>query len=253
MGANYVPSTPQDVDAEPSGSVSAHNQATDAHADIRTAIAAKQDAGAYLTSETDPTVPAWAKEATKPSYSAAEVGAEVEGTAASAVSTHNSSSTAHSDIRSTLSTKADLVDGTVPANQLPSYVDDVLEYATVSSLPATGVAGKIYVTLDNNLTYRWGGSAYTEISQSLALGETAATAYRGDRGKTAYDHSQSAHAPADAEKNVQSDWNVSDNTSDAYIANKPTIVTVWSGTQAEFDAMTEAQKNEHTFNAIVGA
>ena len=80
--------------------------------------------------------------------------------------------------------------GMVPSAQLPSYVDDVLEYASLSAFPATGEAGKIYVALDTNLTYRWSGSAYVEISESLALGETSSTAYRGDRGKTAYDHSQ---------------------------------------------------------------
>ncbi len=80
--------------------------------------------------------------------------------------------------------------GKVPAAQLPSYVDDVLEYASKSNFPATGETGKIYVTKDTNLTYRWSGSAYVEISVSLALGETAQTAYRGDRGKIAYDHSQ---------------------------------------------------------------
>ena len=78
--------------------------------------------------------------------------------------------------------------GLVPSSQLPSYVDDVLEYASKSAFPATGTSGKIYVALDTNLTYRWSGSAYTEISPSLALGETSSTAYRGDRGKTAYDH-----------------------------------------------------------------
>ena len=82
--------------------------------------------------------------------------------------------------------------GKVPSTQLPSFVDDVLEYANFAALPATGTAGIIYVTMDTNLTYRWSGSSYTEISQSLALGETSATAYRGDRGKTAYDHSQLA-------------------------------------------------------------
>lgn len=87
-------------------------------------------------------------------------------------------------------TFASLVDGKVPASQLPSYVDDVLEYANFASFPATGESGKIYVTLDTNETYRWSGSAYVEISQSLALGETSSTAYRGDHGKTAYDHSQ---------------------------------------------------------------
>lgn len=78
--------------------------------------------------------------------------------------------------------------GKVPTAQLPSYVDDVLEYSSRSAFPSTGEAGKIYVALDTNLTYRWGGSDYVEISPSLALGETSSTAYRGDRGKAAYDH-----------------------------------------------------------------
>ena len=80
--------------------------------------------------------------------------------------------------------------GRVPAAQLPAYVDDTVEAANFAALPGTGETGKIYVTLDNNLTYRWSGSVYVEISASLALGETSSTAYRGDRGKTAYDHSQ---------------------------------------------------------------
>jgi hypothetical protein len=80
--------------------------------------------------------------------------------------------------------------GKVPSSQLPSYVDDVVEYATLSAFPVTGEAGKIYLALDTNLTYRWGGSSYIEISPSLALGETSSSAYRGDRGKIAYDHSQ---------------------------------------------------------------
>ncbi|AYL96423.1 hypothetical protein [Mucilaginibacter celer] len=53
--------------------------------------------------------------------------------------------------------------GKVAAAQLPSYVDDVLEFATLSSLPATGETGKIYITTDNNNQYRWSGSAYTQI------------------------------------------------------------------------------------------
>lgn len=80
--------------------------------------------------------------------------------------------------------------GLVLSAQLPSYVDDVIEAANFGALPGTGETGKIYVTLDTNVTYRWSGSAYVEISASLALGETSSTAYRGDRGKAAYDHSQ---------------------------------------------------------------
>lgn len=78
--------------------------------------------------------------------------------------------------------------GKVPSAQLPSFVDDVVESADFASLPVTGESGKIYVTLDTNKTYRWSGSAYAEISASLALGETSTTAYRGDRGATAYSH-----------------------------------------------------------------
>ena len=80
--------------------------------------------------------------------------------------------------------------GLVPSSQLPSYVDDVLEYPSPGDFPSTGEEGKIYVTKDTNLTYRWSGTGYVEISKSLALGETSSTAYRGDRGKAAYDHSQ---------------------------------------------------------------
>lgn len=86
--------------------------------------------------------------------------------------------------------KADLVGGTVPSSQLPAYVDAIDEAANFAALPATGIDSRIYITTDDNKTYRWSGSAYVEISSSLALGETSATAYRGDRGKTAYDHSQ---------------------------------------------------------------
>lgn len=104
--------------------------------------------------------------------------------------------------------------GKVPSSQLPSYVDDVIEgyynggkfYSTKSgstySGEITGETGKIYTDLNTDKTYRWSGTVYTQIKGDLALGETESTAYRGDRGKTAYDHSQTAHAPANAEKNA---------------------------------------------------
>lgn len=179
-------------------------------------------------------------------------------------------------------------DGLVPAAQLPSYVDDVIEVANFDAMPSVGEANKIYVTLDTNLTYRWTGSVFTEISKSLALGETSSTAYAGDKGAIAYAHAVTnkgiaaesglykittnseghvtavtavtkgdltalgvlgehqsldgkvdkngtdrlmtadegtklAGIAAGAEVNVQSDWSVSDNTSDAFIANKPTL------------------------------
>lgn len=78
-------------------------------------------------------------------------------------------------------------DGKVPSSQLPSYVDDVVEYASKASFPVTGETGKIYVDLATNKTYRWGGTAYVEISASLAIGRTAGTAFDGAAGKAVED------------------------------------------------------------------
>lgn len=63
--------------------------------------------------------------------------------------------------------KADLVGGKVPASQLPSYVDDVLEFANLATFPATGETGKIYLSLDTNSTYRWSGSSYIPLNSGI--------------------------------------------------------------------------------------
>ncbi len=108
-----------------------------------------------------------------------------------------------------LAAKADLVNGKVPESQLPSYVDDVVDAYIVSGSTAfsagwlsttnggtalTPEAGKVYIVLTSGeferQTYRWSGTVYAPIGNDIALGETSATAYRGDRGKTAYEHSQ---------------------------------------------------------------
>ena len=116
-------------------------------------------------------VSAWAKASTKPSYTAAEVGA--------IASTLKGVASGVAELDST---------GKVPSSQLPSYVDDVLEYDAKSSFPSTGETGKIYVDKTTNLTYRWSGTTYVEISPSLALGTTSSTAFRGDYGNIAYEH-----------------------------------------------------------------
>ena len=68
-------------------------------------------------------------------------------------------------LQAALNEKADLdAGGKVPASQLPSYVDDVLEFANLAALPATGETGKIYVTTNNGSVYRWSGTTYIEIS-----------------------------------------------------------------------------------------
>ena len=73
--------------------------------------------------------------------------------------------------------------GKVASSYLPSYVDDVLEYNTRTTFPTTGESGKIYIALDTNKTYRWGGTTYAELTSSITLGETSSTAYAGDKGK----------------------------------------------------------------------
>lgn len=127
-------------------------------------------------------VSAWAKASTKPTYTASEVGA--------IATTAKGVANGVAELDST---------GRVPSSQLPSYVDDVIDgyyynnkfyEDSAHTTEITGQTGKIYIDLVSNKTYRWTGSGYAEISASLALGETSSTAYRGDRGKTAYDHSQ---------------------------------------------------------------
>lgn len=101
----------------------------------------------------------------------------------------NAAATAKSVITSTNSgTKK------IDSTWLPSYVDDVLEYDVKenpptgkTAFPATGEAGKIYVAKDTNLTYRWSGTGYVEISPSIALGHNNSTAFPGDEGKALQD------------------------------------------------------------------
>lgn len=132
---------------------------------------------AYPTTLPASDVKAWAKADAKPTYTASEVGA-----LASTV-THLSGDIATSEKGANNGVATLGSDGKIPSSQLPSYVDDVLEYSAKSSFPTTGETGKIYVDTTTNKTYRWSGSAYVEISASIALGETSSTAYAGDKGK----------------------------------------------------------------------
>lgn len=132
--------------------------------EVNTKLATKSNTGHTHTKSEITDLATWATADTKPSYNFSEIGGLV-------------------DVTKQLS-------GKIPEANLPSYVDDVLEYNSKSNFPKSGETGKIYVDISTNLTYRWGGSAYVEISPSLALGETSGTAYRGDYGAIAYAHSQ---------------------------------------------------------------
>lgn len=169
--------------------------------------------------------------------------------------------------------------GKVPSSQLPSFVDDVIELLTIAtSAPSTCAkgdkyynssskkiftataantwgstgetpeGGKIYVNLGNSKTYRWSGSDLVVISETLALGETSSTAYRGDRGKIAYDHSQSTHARTDANNSTVSydttnkkiTKTVNGTTSDVVTAS--TIVTDGGGITSHQDISGKQDK-----------
>lgn len=122
-------------------------------------------------------------------------------TAVSGLNTLVGDTSVASQISTAISSKADLVDGKVPSTQLPSYVDDVIEgylyngnfyqdAAHTAAKKITGEGGKIYVDLSNNKTYRYSGSAFVVISETLAVGTTTGTAYDGKAGadlKSAYD------------------------------------------------------------------
>ena len=128
--------------------------------------------------------------------------------------------------------------GVIDASHLPSYVDDVIEgyynsskfYKTKNSngtyaTEITGEAGKIYVNLNDNKTYRWSGTAYVVISETLALGETSSTAYRGDRGAAAYSHISRTDNPHGVTKSQVGLGNV-ENKSSATIRGELTKANV---------------------------
>ena len=159
----------------------------------------------YATSAGSAGAVAWANVSGKPTtfapsahnhndlyYQKSEVDSKLSGKAASS---HKHGA---ADITSV---NASAITGVIAAANLPSFVDDVVEgylnggkfykekktdgtYAT----EITAESGKIYINLNDSKTYRWSGSAYAVISETIALGETASTAYRGDRGAAAYNH-----------------------------------------------------------------
>lgn len=116
----------------------------------------------------------------------------------------------------------------IPSSKLPSYVDDVLEYTSKSLFPSLGETGKIYVDTTSNLTYRWSGTSYVEISPSIALGTTSSTAFPGDRGLA-----------------IENELSLLDNsivhlTGDETISGKKTFsdITVSSGKNIAFSGLT---------------
>lgn len=144
-----------------------------------TNISAFENDAEYLA---DGDISSWAKAPEKPTYTAEEVDALPNTT------THleGDISIAEKGANGGVATLGG--DGKIPSSQLPSYVDDVLEFIDRSAFPTVGESGKIYIDLATNKTYRWGGTTYISIASDLALGETSSTAYAGDKGKATTDN-----------------------------------------------------------------
>ena len=124
--------------------------------------------------------------------------------------------------------------GLVPSSQLPSFVDDVLEFDLKDNFPTTGETGKIYVAKDSNLTYRWSGTQYVEISASLALGETSSTAYAGDKGKALADKIAEAYG-ASSVINGLSDITIDSDDTEGQFLSAPNAVVTWNGSKEQND------------------
>lgn len=105
--------------------------------------------------------------------------------------------------------------GKVPASQLPSFVDDVIEVDGIDNAPETGEKDKIYVDTATNKTYRWSGTSYVEISASDIVTASEKNGYIKINGTDV-----KVYEPS------QADWNETDGTSQSFIKNKPVIPVV---------------------------
>ena len=148
--------------------------------------------------------------------------------AAKAETTHDHTLAQIVGLVAALAGKADLVDGKVPESQLPSYIDDVVDGTLVNTTTFNNVSGtavtpesdKIYNDTTTNKSYRWSGSQYVPLNSGVALGETSATAYRGDRGKIAYEHSQNGDVHVTTAKKTEWDGKAAGNH-----VHSPVVVT----------------------------
>lgn len=183
----------------------------------------KADITDFPTSMPASDVSAWAKADSKPSYTISEVSGNLP---------------------------ASRISGTIAAANLPSYVDDVLEYASFSNFPTTGESGKIYIDLSNNKIYRWSGSTYVVISETIALGTTHATAGYGDESRAAYNHSTSTGNPHKTTKTDLGLGNV-ENKSSATIRGELTKANVT--TALGYTPPTTDTNTHYTTRIVAGA
>lgn len=107
--------------------------------------------------------------------------------------------------------------GKVPAAQLPSFVDDVEEYANFAGFPGSGESGKLYVAIDTGDVYRWSGSAYVQINDAVTSADQATRLATGRTISLSGDASGSVSF--DGTTNVSITVTVADNSHAHTIAN----------------------------------
>jgi hypothetical protein len=130
--------------------------------------------------------------------------------------------------------------GLVPSSQLPSYVDDVLEFANLAGFPSTGTTGKIYVAIDTNKTYRWSGSAYVYITSgavdSVAGKTGVVTLVKGDVGLGNVDNTSDAAKPVSTAAQTALNLKADKATTLAGYGITDAMTAAAIGTLAEFNA-----------------
>lgn len=128
--------------------------------------------------------------------------------------------------------KANLVNGVVPEQELPSYVDDVVEYSSQSAFPQQGDIGKIYVALDTGLIYRWSGSQYVQIAAQDNVVEVADYASLPVTG-------QAKVIYITKDTNKQYRWDATNGYVELSVEDEVEFVTYTSG-----NTLTQAQLNK---------
>lgn len=176
-------------------------------------------------------------------YSKAEVTTELSKKSNTA---HNHDSTYYkkAEMDEKLGKKADLINGLIPSSQLPSYVDDVLEYTTRAQFPTTWEKGKIYIDISTDKSWRWSGSTYIEIKanpwSSDAVAEGTTNKYFTDTRKneiTTEINKKMSIQDYDSNKNGVVD------KSEGVVNQNWTVIKTRTGTKAQHTAVGTKDAN----------
>ena len=138
--------------------------------------------------------------------------------------------------------------GKIPSAQLPSYVDDVVEFANLAAFPGTGSAGILYIALDTNVQYRWSGTVYVKITSgavdSVAGKTGVVTLVKGDVGLGNVDNTSDAAKPISTDTQTALDLKVDKvagkglSTEDYTTTEKTKLAGITAGAQPNQNAFT---------------